>query len=355
MKRGDAEALALRLNMDTSELMNIFTRSMGNYKEIRSFLYDVPDSLKQVAVSLLKILPDKDLRDTKGYILSDHLKNTLRPAGLVGEQGTNMFLNYILNPRVANEIIADWRSYFREKLPSQLIAMASADPLVIVQYLDKNIVIANDENYYKTPLTPKGVNELKVADNDSRSICFVAICRTLGIPSRLEPGSNIPQYFFNNCWNDIFFADQKQPSQKKGFLRLHSFETKPIPEYYVHFTIARFDNGRFNTLEYDNNKKISDFTEELPLIPGYYMLVTGNRLNDSKILSNISFFEISENEHKTIEVKIRKDISDNKLLGTINLNKVIDLFDNIKIDPERVTCKGVTILWIDPEICKIIL
>ena len=38
------------------------------------------------------------------------------------------------------------------------------------------------------------------------------------------------------------------------------------------------------------------------------MLVTGNRLSDSKILSNISFFDLSENEHKTVDVKIRKDV-----------------------------------------------
>ena len=49
--------------------------------------------------------------------------------------------------------------------------------------------------------------------------------------------------------------------------------------------------------------------------PGNYMLVTGNRLNDSKILSDISFFDLSENEHKTVEVKIRKDLSENKILG----------------------------------------
>ena len=95
-------------------------------------------------------------------------------------------------------MIVEWRSYFREKLPSQLVEKASADPSLIVQYLNENIKITDDEDYYKTPLTPKGVNELKVSDTGSRSICFVAICRSLGIPSRLEPGRNVPQYFFNN-------------------------------------------------------------------------------------------------------------------------------------------------------------
>jgi Transglutaminase-like superfamily len=314
MKPEEAKALALKLNLDTAKIMDIFARSMGNYNEIRSFLSDTPDSLLHLALSLLEILPDKDLRDMKGYILSDHLKNSFKPGNLTGEPGNKMFLDYILNPRIANEIVVAWRSYFREKLPPQLSEKASADPSLIVQYLNENIKIADDENYYKTPITSKGVNELKVSDTGSRSICFVAICRSLGIPSRLEPGSNVPQYFFNNIWNDVCFANQKQLSQKKGFLKLISTETKPVPEYYIHFTIARFENGRYNTLEYDLNKKINDFKEELSLTPGNYMLVTGNRLNDSKILSNISFFDLSEDEHKTIEVKLRK-----KLLTTVDI------------------------------------
>ena len=233
-----------------------------------------------------------------------------------GKSDNKMFLDYVLNPRIANEMIVDWRRYFKGKLPSQLSEKASSDPSLIVKYLDENIKIADDENYYKTPITPKGVNELKVSDTVSRSICFVAICRSLGIPSRLEPGRNIPQYFKNSIWNDVCFADQNQPSPGKGFLKLISTDTKPVPEYYIHFTLARFENGRYNTLEYDYNKKITDFKEELSLPPGNYMLVTGNRLNDSKILSNISFFDLFENEHKTIEVKLRKDINEKKILGS---------------------------------------
>ena len=128
------------------------------------------------------------------------------------------------------------------------------------------------------PLTPEGVNELKVSDQHSRAICFVAICRSLGIPSRLEPGRNVPQYFLNNRWNDVYFSDQKQPDMNKGYIKLQSSDTKPVPEYYIHFTLARFEKGRYNTLEYDYNKKITDFKDELPLPPGHYMLVTGNRI-----------------------------------------------------------------------------
>ena len=305
MKPADAKTLAITLHIDTARVISIIDRSMGNYKEISSFLSETPDSLLQFALSLLEILPDKDLRDVKRSTLSDHLRNSLLHNNIGAETGNKMFLEYILNPRIANELLVPWRHYFLTKLPSQLVIKASGDPAIIIQYLNEKIIIADDENYYNTPITPIGVNELKVSDSGSRAICFVAICRSLGIPSRLEPGRNVPQYFFNKKWNDVYFSDQKQPDQNKGYLKLQSTDTKPVPEYYIQFTLARFERGRYNTLEYDYNKKITSFTEELPLPPGHYMLVTGNRLNDSKILSNISFFDLSENEHKTVDVKTR--------------------------------------------------
>lgn len=349
MKPVEAKRLATELKLDTTRVMNIIAAGMGNYKEIRSFLSETPDSLRKFAISMLEILPEKDLRDIKGFILSDHLVNSKLPASNSGESGNKIFLEYVLNPRVANELLVPWRHYFLTKLPSQLILESPEEPSLIVQYLNENIRISEEDNYYRTPLTPVGVNELKVADAHSRGIYFVAICRSMGIPSRLEPGRNVPQYFLNGKWNDVYFSDQKQPERNKGYLKLHSTDTKPVPEYYIHFTLARFEGGRYNTLEYDFNKKITDFKEELSLPPGHYMLVTGNRLNDSKILSNISFFDLSENEHKSIEVKIRKDVSEKKILGKIDLKKIYSLSDKVNLPESLVNDNGFVVIWYEPE------
>ncbi len=349
MHSEEKKAFALRLNIDTTPTNSIITRSMGNYNEICSFLSETPDSLRPLAISLLEILPDKDLRDTKRYILSDHLINSSLLVKVKAEKEEKIFREYILNPRVSNEQLVAWRHYFATRLPAELLTNAALDPSLIIQYLNDNIRIADCENYYQTPLTPIGVNELKVSDKGSRAICFVAICRSLGIPSRLEPGRNVPQYFHNKTWNDVYFADQKQPDRNKGYLKMQSSDTNPIPEYHIHFTIARFEGGRYNTLEYDFNRKINDFKEELPLPPGHYMLVTGNRLNNSKILSNISFFDLSENEHRTVEVQIRKDVTEKKILGKIDLKKIDSLIHLTKSSESCVNDKGGILIWIDPE------
>jgi len=354
MTPAESKKLALRLNLDTARVRSIIARSMGNYLQISSFLSNTPDSLLKSAMSLLEILPDKDLRDTKRHILSDHLINsalTIKAKVEVEvkvENDEKIFLEYVLNPRVSNEMLVAWRHYFLKVLPHDLLLKGSKDPSLIVRYLDKNIKI-NDENYYGTPITPIGVFELKVSDAASRAICLIAICRSLGIPARLEPGRNEPQYFIDGNWNDVYFSDQKKPDLKRGYLKLESTDTKPVPEYYIQFTLARSEEGRYNTLEYEFNRKITDFKEELALPPGKYMLVTGNRLNDSRILSNISFFDLSENEHKKIEVKIRKDLVDRKILGNIDLKKLSSMYH---LDNSSQACaknSGLIIIWMEPE------
>ncbi len=118
-----------------------------------------------------------------------------------------------------------------------------------------------------------------------------------------------------------------------------------MPEYYIHFTLARFENGRYNTLEYDYNRKVTDFRDELPLPPGNYMLVTGNRLSDGGILSNLSFFNLSEGEHKTLDIELRKDSTEKRTLGTINLTNLLSLFEG----SADVNKKGTVVVWLDPE------
>jgi transglutaminase-like putative cysteine protease len=349
MKPVDAVALATKLGTDTARFRKAIARSMGNYAQISLFVASAPDSLRYLALSLLEILPDKDLRDTKAYILNDHLINSKLIMDRSNPETEKLFTEYVLNPRIANEIIVDWRGYFTRNLPVQIKEKAVADPSLLIKYLNDNLTIADEENYSLTPLTPRGVDELKVSDKASRAICFVSICRSLGIPSRLEPGSKTPQYYLNSSWTDAWFKDQQEPSGKKGFVRFISTDTKPVPEYSTHFTIAKLQDGRFNTLEYDNNIKAGEQKDDIPLAPGYYMLVTGNRISDSRILSQLSFFELLDGEHKTIEIKLRQEDQERKIVGKIDLRDIISLFDKTRVPSEILIEKGVVIIWTEPE------
>jgi transglutaminase-like putative cysteine protease len=349
MKPEEAETLAIKNGYEPKAVKEIISKSMGNYKNISVFLENSPSSHKTLAITLLNLIAEKDLRDTPSRVLSDHLNNCIHLLDSGKNIVMDLYNQYVLNPRIANEILSPWRGYFLKNISKEIATDGKKDPTAIVKFLDNSIKISDAENYYNTPITPRGVYELKVSDSFSRDICFVAICRSLGIPSRLEPASNLPQFFNDGKWNDVYFSNSKRKLTGKGFVRLVSNDKNPVPEYYIHFTLARFENGRYNTLEFDNNKKVTDFKNELLLASGHYMIVTGNRIDDSRILSAITFFDLMENEHKTLKIEIRKDNSPIEIFGSVNLKTQILSSGNRKISLDSLVSKGLVISWVDPD------
>jgi len=303
MKPEEAANLAKELGADPEIVKDLIRRSMGNYKSIASFLTHTPALDRSLAITLLKQVSDQDLRDTKEEIFADHLNNVIRFENTHGAYDYELYSQYVLNPSIPSlggwRIVA-WRKHLFESMPAGFRQDAINDPSILIKYVNNNIVITPEDSEVYFNHSPKGVDELKVSDSHYRDIYFVALCRSLGIPSRLEPGSNVPQYYFKKEWHDVWFAGtgRNQPLSGQGFIRFSSGETNPVPKYNTHFTIARFENGRYKTVQ-----KRVDFKDELALVPGHYMLVTGNRINDSKILSSLSFFELKENEHKAIDIK----------------------------------------------------
>jgi transglutaminase-like putative cysteine protease len=314
MKPEEAANLAKELGADPEIVMNIIRRSMGNYKSIASFLTHtrVPD--RSLAINLLKQVPSQYLRSTKEEIFADHLNNVIRFENTHGYD-YELYSKYVLNPSIPNIMIFAWRKHLSESIPVSLRQEAINDPSILIKYVKNNIVLDDDEtkeSYLAPPISPKGIDELKVSDSFSRDIYFVALCRSLGIPSRIERkiNGNVPQFYFNKEWHDVWFTGKKKPLPGKGFVRFSSSDKHPAPEQFINFTIAHFRNGRYNTLF----TKV-DFKDEHALAPGHYMLVTGNRLNDTKILAALSFFELKEDEHKVIDVKLRRWTRDTTGVG----------------------------------------
>lgn len=187
-----------------------------------------------------------------------------------------------------------------------------------------------------------------MADAHSAKIFFVAICRTLGIPARLEPGTGRPQFYSNNAWIDVWLKGDSKPAEKKSFLTFVSKEKSPVPEYYSHFTLAQFVNGTYKTLDFDYNIKVDEIPENMPLDPGRYMLFTGNRVNDVTVLAEATFFELLPGEHKTIEVVIRDEETKPEIIGKISYDRVVNSIDGKTVNLKSLSEKGIVFLWIKP-------
>jgi hypothetical protein len=209
-----------------------------------------------------------------------------------GDSDNRLFNQYVLNPRIENELLVVWRK-------------ALEDMRGTFEEIADQIGIFEDENYYGVPISPAGVAQNKIADKRSLAIFAVAWYRSQGVPARLEPGTSIPQYF-DVKWIDILLPGTGYPPGERSWVTFRNAGFIPDPGYYQHFTIARNENGFHRTLNLGYYRKITELSDSIPVIPGHYMLVTGDRQESGEILSGISFFSLLPGEHITLNIEPRK-------------------------------------------------
>lgn len=331
------------LQSDSTLITRLLETSMGNWRSILSFLRQSGDKTG-LALRLLETVSEKDLRDTPAAILTDHLNNAPENPGNY-DQG--FYDEWVLNPRVAEEILSPFRSELKLAFPDETTGKFT-DAAEIVSWIESSVAIDGTENYYGTPLTPSGVEKLRISDRRSRDIFFVALCRTVGHPARLEPGTGRPQYFKAGKWTDVWFSDAVRPSAFKTYVTFTSDETNPKPEYSIHFTLARFENGRCRTLEFGENVGVGEMQKNIPLDPGKYMLVTGNRNESGDVLAELDFFELLPDDSTLIQVRLRNEEKEVPVKGKIDADRTITLADGKMAPLLMIKEKGVVILWIDP-------
>ena len=299
-------------------------KSRGNYEEIINFIEANKEN--KWAVPLLDEIADKDLRDTKAEILTDHLKNSMAYAN---DYSSEIFTKYILGPRIELEMLLAYKSFLNNEFDENFVEDVRQDPNVLINWIKDKIRINNERQAYNIPLTPVGVHKLRVADSRSRRLFFVASCRTFGIPSRLEPGTYTAQYMSENKWFDVFF-DEKPEEYKKFDITFNVIDKdlKFTPQYYHHLTLARFEDNRFNTLGFGEYQDIDEIND-IKLRAGTYRLITSNRLSSGRILVDIKFINIESDT--VIDLIFPQNSTELKIYGTVNrekLSNIISYKDN---------------------------
>ncbi|MGZ2369710.1 transglutaminase-like domain-containing protein [Ancylomarina sp. YFZ004] len=310
-------AFASKHQIDQELSLEYLQKSRGNYAEIISFIEQVPADKKDLIFPLLEVISEKDLHDTPASVLLDHILYSPETTDI-----NEIYKNYILNPRIKNEILSPFRTEILSKFEKEFNDPKRANSTSIKDWISKNIKLTEKENYYKTPLTPLGSLELKTTDSESRDILYVAICRSFGIASRIEPATLKAQYYFENKWQNVQFKVSKEKKEAYAYISLKN-TTKDFeidPEYFKNFTIARVQDGKYKSLEFDFMKKLSAFDSKLSLQVGTYMLTTSNRKLNGGVLSKVSFFEVKANTTSQVGVDIPKINYTNQVYCDLDLN-----------------------------------
>jgi transglutaminase-like putative cysteine protease len=340
----EAFKLADSLQLNRESVAHFMQLSYGNHPRIAT--YFKMNGTYPCAMYLLESLSEKDIRDVTVNVLEDHLVYTTPHP----ELPLDVFKEGILSPRISNEMLTPWRNLFRNSFDSDFKFQVKKDIRYLIEWMKRTIKIDSINNYYNCPLTPIGVHRLKVADRHSRDIYFVALCRAFDIPARINTATGAVQYYKVNEWVDLYL-EGKPVATGHGQLTLTKGEGDSSHElnYAQHYTLGVLKNGRFSTLDYENDKAMTSWPINLSLAPGYYLLVTGNRYNDGNVRAKLTFFNLKENQRRTLPVTQLPLIERREVLGQLDMqSKIVGLDGTTTTLAALSKGKGVILAVVDP-------
>ncbi len=312
-----ARDFAAKAGIDRETFQSILVQSRGNYREIMAFVETTEPAKRDRALRLLKVVSEKDLRDTPSEVFADHLGNT-------PERESVLFDEYVLNPRVTNELLTPYKGYLQKAMDAELKDRIKGNPSLLIEWCNRNLLIRNDMNTVGLLMSPKGVWEARVTDTRSRDNFFVAVLRTLGVPARVDVVTGKVQYADDeDRWTDVLFTAEVQQNAPKGKLVADYQPVKALdnPLYYSHYTLSRFDGGTFRLMNFAEDESSSWkqlFSKPTDMDAGYYMLTTGTRLANGSVLADISFFTVKEGETTRINLLMRDNPEEVKIIGNLN-------------------------------------
>ncbi len=269
-----------------------------NYIEILDFLTrdENPDRRR-----MLRSLAIKDYKDLKASILEDHMGC---------EQGSlsdEIYENYLLCPRVLREELTPYRSFIRAYFTEEEKEAFRKDPEQIWSYIKANIQYDAKVDYKTICATPIGCLRMKQGNPKAQNILFVAICRTLNIPARINTVTQSAQYLKGEDFREPegFAAEQRavaSATEDKASLILRVKDGSKWT-YYQSWTIGKLEACSFRTLNYEESA-FEDNVLELRLEAGIYRIITSSRLPNGDQQSSLRVFCLGPGQHKAIEMTL---------------------------------------------------
>lgn len=345
--------IARKYDLDPKKTFLLFKLSRGNWRVVKQFLNYAAPIDGEKALSLLSVISHKDLRDTPFKVLKDHFDNSHNPKGF----DWDIYRQYILNPRIRNELISVYKSYFQKQFSPSFQEMARNDVRHLLTWIRDSIKIVNGLNPWDVPQLPRGVFEMRVADQNSINIFFVAVARSLGIPARIDFVRNQPQFFSERYWLDVNLQYGSIDNTQKGTLVLdfkqdnHSDE---LPAYFKNFTIAKLVKGKFKTLDYSYTNLFNDFPVKLELDTGIYLLTSVKRLADGSVKTRLHFFDIKKHDSSFIKLIFPDSGIETNKYEKVKLNLDVtvqncDTRQNLLLN-DLVEDNGLVLVWLDPSL-----
>lgn len=330
-------SLCQSLKLDIDRAWPLVNKSRGNWENLFSLLQSYPSV---ATLDLLETLTEKDLRDFSLSTLTDFVKpataaSPKEDAQLSKEQRTFKY-KYVYCPRIANEMLTAWYSYFQQ-VPLSLQQTIRKNPADFAAWLRANISLNPERNPLSFTMSPAGTYSSKRGDVRNVGILFVAACRAMGIPARIDEVTEKVQYvdlwkidsmptMQNVQWQTVSFENQEDSSAGKtsSSSAMLSFNYSPRehmenPAYYTHFTLSRLEKGLPILQNYPEDATWENtFKNGTQVDEGDYLLCSGTRLADGTVLAELNVFSAKANEKIEVPLIMREDNQGVQVIGGFN-------------------------------------
>lgn len=330
---------AKRFPLLNEEISQCLVKARGNHKEILTFLDDCSEDELYLKVKLLKVLPQKDLSDILALDLEEHFTYSIRYRD---DWEEDIFVEYIMNPRIWIEKIRLYRKEILTFFTEEQKKCFREEPLELKRWMESNLYLIKDKEYSNLNTSPTGMLKVRGGNKISHNIFFVAVLRSLGIPAKIEKTDGKLAYYKNRQWQYIY-EDENVDSEEVGKLILTRDNSHV--EYYKSYTVSRFENGYYKTLELDEIPW-GDNQVEYTLEEGYYRVITANRQHDESNRVRVVNCQIIKDQSTTVPLILDKGNNEKKQVAVkdyslISKNKEqCNLYEFI--DTKRIVC------WIKP-------
>ena len=222
---------------------------------------------------------------------------------------------YIVSPRIEREALLPFRKLLRIEAAKAGISNVEQ----IMSFLRDSIKLSDSRNPQGLRIPPAASWKARESDTKSRDILFVALCRSLDIPSRINPADGKLQYRNGDgAWVDVDLNTSTPEVRRTGVLKLDYLQGScPVktPKYYTHFSISRLSEQGTQLMELDDLKE-GDYEIELP--EGYYMIVSGMRMSDGSVNAHVQSVVVKEGQTTGAPLVLRSSDSAPQVIGNMD-------------------------------------
>ena len=283
----------------------------GNADEVHTFLQNAADSKQmQLRAKLLHQLTVKDKTDLKADILEQHIR--LAPAQ--GDLPEEIYIPYLLSPRVEHETLTAFRRGLLDAFSAEQKEQFAADPHQLWAWILQHISSNDDREYGSLTTTPNALLKVGYGSHNSKKVLFTAICRTIGVPARINPETHAVQFYRDGGFHNV---EQSEQGSVLPFTLLSGDDTKWV--YFQNWSLALLRDGVYTTLNL-SEREWKDGRLDCELTPGDYRLITAKRMPNGSLFAKEYRFTVAQDKPQQLTIRLRD-------------TRISDMLENMDILP----------------------